>query len=221
MVLLSQGVIKDYKQYARIKEINKLIAIPNALSFNQFFNTKELNKKKKQVLVVSRLDETIKRISIAINIWANIEKDPVFNDWQFKIVGYGDAENKYKKLIKDLNLKRISLEGKQEPLPYYKDSSIFMMTSSSEGWGLTLTEAQQMGCVPIAFNSYSSLHDIITDGNDGFIISNNDVSTYTARLKQLMTDEKLRNNMAQNAIKNSHRFELAEIIKQWESLILN
>ena len=46
-----------------------------------------------------------------------------------------------------------------------------MMTSSFEGWGLTLTEAQQYGCVPLAFHSFASLTDIITDKVNGFAIS--------------------------------------------------
>ena len=67
-------------------------------------------------------------------------------------------------------LKRVRFEGRQNPKRYYEEASIFMLTSSFEGWGLTLTEAQQFGCVPLAFYSYASLPDIITDGKNGFMI---------------------------------------------------
>ena len=50
------------------------------------------------------------------------------------------------------------LKGQKNPEPYYNEASIFMMTSSFEGWGLTLTEAQQYGCVPLAFHSFASLN---------------------------------------------------------------
>ena len=67
---------------------------------------------------------------------------------------------------------------KKNPEPYYNEASIFMMTSSFEGWGLTLTEAQQYGCVPLAFRSFASLTDIITDKVNGFAIPNDDISLY-------------------------------------------
>lgn len=92
------------------------------------------------------------------------------------------------------------------------------MTSLSEGWGLTLTEAQQMGCVPIAFNTYASLTDIITDGYNGFIIEDNDLDSYVTQMKQLMLDARLRKKMAANASESSRRFEKHSIGKQWNDL---
>jgi glycosyltransferase involved in cell wall biosynthesis len=46
------------------------------------------------------------------------------------------------------------------------------MTSAYEGWGLTLTEAQQMGVVPIAFDSFGAVYDIIENEYNGLIIPN-------------------------------------------------
>ena len=69
--------------------------------------------------------------------------------------------------------------------------------------GLTLTEAQQYGCVPLAFHSFASLTDIITDKVNGFAIPNDDISLYIKQMKLLMTDEKLRKSMSANAIESS------------------
>ena len=219
VILLSQKNINEYKLYTKIKDDSKFIVIPNALSFNQFFDPNKLEEKQKQALIVSRLDEITKRISIAIRIWAALEKDPDLLDWQLKIVGHGIAENDYKTLIKKLGLKRITLEGRQNPLTYYQDSSIFMMTSAYEGWGLTLTEAQQMGCVPIAFNSYSSVYDIIDNGKNGFIVENNNLEDFISTMKLLMTTKELRNTIARQAILTSKRFELSQIINSWEVIV--
>lgn len=219
VVLLSNRFVNEYKEYANIKDEQKFETIPNALSFDNYLETEKLNDKKKQVLIVSRLDEIQKRISLSIQIWAALEKDSELTDWQLKIVGHGDAEADYKKMVNDLGLKRISFEGRQDPLNYYKESSIFMMTSAYEGWGLTLTEAQQMGCVPIAFDSYSSVFDIVDNGKNGYIIENNNLEEYICKVKILMTNHILRNNMARQAILSSKRFELPHIIDSWENLI--
>ena len=68
-----------------------------------------------------------------------------------------------KSLVIHYGLQRVFFLKGQKTEPYYNEASIFMMTSSFEGWGLTLTEAQQYGCVPLAFHSFASLTDIITD----------------------------------------------------------
>lgn len=219
VVLLSNRFINEYRDYAKIKDEVKFETIPNALSFDHYYNTENLSAKKKQVLIVSRLDEIQKRISLSIRIWAALEKDLELTNWQLKIVGHGDAEPDYKKLVKDLGVKRISFEGRQNPLPYYQESSIFMMTSAYEGWGLTLTEAQQMGCVPIAYNSYSSVFDIINNGKNGYIIDNNDFKDYVYKMRLLMTNNIIRYDMARRAILSSKRFELPHIIDSWENLI--
>ena len=221
VVLLSEAFINEYFNYADLNDKSKFSVIPNALSYNEFLPIKSINLKKSQVLVVSRLAETQKRISLAIKVWAEINHNDNFNLWTLKIVGAGPDEDYYKDLVKELGLKNVEFCGRQHPKIYYEESSIFLMTSSYEGWGLTLTEAQQFGCVPIAFDSFSSLKDIITDEVNGFIISNNDIKTYTQKVIELMTNQTLRQEMAKNAIELSKRYELGKVIQKWESLLIN
>lgn len=94
-----------------------------------------------------------------------------------------------------------------------------MMTSAFEGWGLTLTEAQQYGCVPMAFNSYESLPDIIDDGQNGIIVDWPDTRQYAGKLASLMADNGLRRQMAAKAIETSHRFEAEKVGRMWVELI--
>lgn len=121
--------------------------------------------------------------------------------------------------VKKHNLSRVSFEGTQEPSGYYKRASLFMMTSLYEGWGLTLTEAQQFGCIPLAFSSYASLPDIITDGENGCVIDEGNDVEYIQRMKALMDDKKMRISMASKSIESSHRFENAKIVEEWHKLI--
>lgn len=219
IVLLSPNFKKDFLAFAHIKEEDKIRTIPNALSFGTFFNMSSYNKKKKEVLIVSRLEEKQKRISLALRIWQFVEQDTHLDDWSLKIVGHGIFEQFYKDFVQKNNLRRVFFEGTQQPERYYNDASLFMLTSSFEGWGLTLTEAQQYGCIPLAFNSYASLTDIITDGENGFIIPDNDINEYTERIKMIMKNEELRKEMAQKAIESSKRFEIKAICDKWKKLL--
>lgn len=219
IVLLSDNFKKDFQQYANLSETNKLCSVHNALSFKSFFEMKNYANKKKEVLVVSRLDEVQKRISQILLIWKNVQQESDLSDWKLTIVGHGETyEKTYKDYVKKEGLKNIHFEGAQKPEPYYNRASLFMLTSAYEGWGLTLTEAQQYGVVPLAYNSYASLTDIITDGENGYVIPNNDISQYTKRLIELMRNDSLRKNMATNAIESSKRFTVENICGDWMNL---
>ena len=220
VVLLSEHYKNDFIKYAHLKEDSKISIIHNALSFQSFYDMTNYGYKKKEVLIVSRLEEEPKRVSIALKIWKEIEADSSLSDWKLRIVGHGKMESQYKYFVKHHNLNRVFFEGAKNSEPYYNEASIFMMTSSFEGWPLTLIEAQQCGCVPLAFNSFASLKDIITSKNNGFIIPNNDIPMYIKQIKRLMTDDQLRKSMANNAIESSKRFTINTIIKEWIKLMV-
>jgi glycosyltransferase involved in cell wall biosynthesis len=221
VVLLSKKFEDKFADYAMITDHSKFISVPNALSYDEFFPKEELQEKQKQVLIVSRLAEPQKRLSLAIRIWKLVENNHSLDEWNLKIVGTGDSEKYYKKLVSKLGIRRISFEGRQNPLSYYKDSRIFMMTSMTEGWGLTLTEAQQMGCVPIAFNSYASVTDIIKNGDNGYLVEYNDLFLYYSCMKRLMTDDNTWKKMSEDSIESSKRFSIDKIVKEWETILLN
>ena len=221
VVVLSEAFISEYSEYAHLNKPSKLMAIPNANSYNEWLPEELLKNKKKQVLVVSRLEERQKRISLAIRAWKEIEKNERLKGWMLKIVGDGSSRAAYEQLARDLGLKRVEFVGRQNPKSYYQESAVFMMTSAFEGWGLTQTEAQQMGCVPIAFDSFASVHDIIDNGHNGLLICNNDLPAYSLGLTRLMLNTEERQRMATAALKTSKAFALENVMKEWNNLISN
>lgn len=64
------------------------------------------------------------------------------------------------------------------------------MTSDFEGWGMTITEAQQCGTVPIVLNTFASLKELVTDGKNGF--SPNDMEEFQNDVLKVACDEHLR-----------------------------
>lgn len=221
VILLSVSFVEEYRHYAHIEDNSKFVVIPNALSYDSFLSIRDFDSKKKQVLIVSRLSETQKRISTALKIWKQIELAPTFNDWTLKIVGHGEDICLYKKMVSDMNLKRVLFCGRQNPKKYYMESRIFMMTSAYEGWGLTLTEAQQFGCVPLAFDTFSSLSDIIDDGKSGFIVHRNDIKGYVGKIKMLLKNVEMQKKMSLCAILSSNRYTLSKVILNWDKLLKN
>lgn len=218
-VFLSKYYEEDFLSFKNIKKHPQIISINNPSSNISEFTKDDLLKKRKIVLCVARLSESSKKISHMIKIWANIEKDNRFNDWTFEIVGDGPSLQLYKNLTKELNIKRVTFHGRQNPTSYYKKSKIFLMTSIIEGWGMTLIEAQQFGVVPIVSDTFSSLHEIITDKVNGRIVPKHEMALYESILKEVMMDSSQLNIMACNAILSVKKFSIERIVDKWLRVI--
>ncbi|MCQ5074431.1 glycosyltransferase [Alistipes shahii] len=221
VVLLSQSFIRQYQGFGRFKDEKNFSVIHNALSFNEYLPIGDVKKKKPVILIVSRFDEELKRLLLALRIWQEIKLSPIANDWCLKIVGHGKDLKLYQKYIAKKKIHDVYLLGRQDPKPYYKEASIFFMTSISESWGLTLTEAQQFGVVPVAFNTYASLTDIVTDEEDGVVIREGEIEQYVNSTLELIRDTQKRQAMAIQGIHNCQRFSQDKIAKDWWHLLNN
>lgn len=218
VVLLSQNYFASYLYYAGIKHTDKMTAIGNSLRFTQYATEEDIDAKEKTVIIVARLDEDTKRLSLALKVWREIEKNNQFNDWKLQLVGDGRDMPYYRYLVDKWHLQRVEFTGRQNPMEYYRCASIFLMTSTAEGWGMVLTEAMQMGISAVAMDSYGALHDIITDGYNGRIVPNADMNAFYQALVELMENDALRNKMARNAIESSKRFEISKVAAKWVAL---
>jgi glycosyltransferase involved in cell wall biosynthesis len=218
IVLLSPSQIPLFAACAGILPDNRLTAIGNILSFPDYMDAEGIRQKKREVLIVARLEERQKRVSLALKIWELIEKSERCEDWQLIIVGTGPEAEYYRQLSVKKQLKRVSFEGRQAPEAFYSRASVFMMTSAYEGFPMTLGEAMQMGVVPLAFDSFSAVHDIIEDGQNGFLFSDNDLHNYADKMLWLMQNEKERQRIAVRTVERSKRFDASYIIREWLTL---
>lgn len=219
IILLSKNFFPNWKKLVSNANDSKLTAINNPLVYPSTFNFKELNEKEKLVIVI--YSNPAKRANVLLQIWNEIENDASFYDWNFEFIGEGEGYSQILNLAKKLNLKRITFTGYQNPYSYYQRASIMMMTSKYEGWPMVLMEGQQMGVVPIVYNSFESLTDIINDGVNGIIIPNNNIKLFVEKLKNLMQNTSERHMMAENAIMNSKRFNIDEVVNKYLNLFHN
>ena len=214
VVLLSNNTQKDVERITGKECKEKLCSIGNPI---KTYTDVKQTRKKKQLLYVGRLEFGLKRIDRIIDIWKKIEKENP--DWTFKIVGDGPYRQDFEEIVNKEKIERLYFEGYQDPQEYYKESSIICLTSSSESFAIVLAEAQSYGCVPIAYNSYNALPDIITDGYNGYVIPSFKQNLFIDRLQMLMNDNELRCSMSRNAIEHSKKFGLGIIVDKWEQLL--
>ena len=177
----------------------------------------DFSQKKKELLFVGRMSYVEKRPDHLLHIWAKLEKR--FPAWSLRFVGDGGYLPALKELAGTLGLERVHFEGFQNPEPYYRDASIFCLTSAYEGFGNVLVEAASFGCVPVAFESFAAVRDIISDGENGCLVPAFDLDAYAETLARLMSDDALRERLAENALAQiPEKFSPEKIGAQWEAL---
>lgn len=218
-ILLSEQYVPEYSNMMQI-DTDKLFVLNNPIRDNLTLNPHELEYKENTILMVTRLDEKQKCIIKALKVWQHISRD--FPNWKFKIVGSGPDELKIKKFVKDNAIKNVEFYPAQSPETYYRNSSIFLMTSRNEGWPNTLNEAMRLGCVPVVINSFSAVNDIVGNGKDGIIIPQSsdetEIINSAIALTKLIKDKKTLQNMAINACKKTERLSETIIAEEWIKL---
>ena len=209
--LLSESYKERLEEYCDLPD-NYFISIPNP---NTYENIEIIPHKEPILLFVGRLDNRSKKLFTLIDIWYRLCK--LYPQWKLIIVGDGPDKDVLINKAKDIS--NIEFKGYQDPREYYEKASIFCMTSIFEGFPMCLTEAMQFGCVPIAFDSFSAVYDIIKPGETGELVKSFDKKEYVGKLIHLIDDETCRKKLSKNAFQYVKRYDIANILPKWIELI--
>lgn len=169
----------------------------------------------KNVIFVGRYMEQ-KGILDLFKIWDIVYQK--HSDWHLHLYGEGEQRDM---LVEEVNRLQANIHIHQPDhhiFDRYLESSIFVLTSLYEPFGLVMPEAMSCGLPVIAFDCPSGPADIITDGVDGYLIRFRDKETFADRLCQLIESRDLRAKMGNAAIESSKRFSAGQIMIQWKSL---
>lgn len=218
-IMLSNAFIEPLIKYAHINDSSNITAIGNPVTIPVDLTGFDLKNKKRQILYVGRMDFENKRVNRIVEAWEVIAGK--YKNWELVLVGDGPHKAKLQQYVDQHHIERVNFEGFQveAPIRYYKDASIFMLTSDLEGFGLVIIESMSFGCVPIVYGSYEAVYDIIEQGKSGFITSTPYIIEKTVHyMEQLINNDDLRNDMARNAMKRSKMFSIDSIAQKWYDL---
>ena len=201
----------DARDWGRI--INNVCVIPNVVNLNplDYYSSHEA----KSVIFVGRLSKQ-KDVMILLKIW-----DVVSNrhpDWILNIYGEGDEEEHVKAIISQMDGRVLLHKPTIDIFEKYVNSSLLLLTSLYEPFGLVIPEAMSCGLPVVAFDCPYGPADIITDGIDGFVVKKRDVSFFSERVCMLLENKKMRIQMGQAAIASSQRYRPNIIMPKWKIL---
>jgi glycosyltransferase involved in cell wall biosynthesis len=141
-------------------------------------------------------------------------------DWNLYLVGEGPQKERYLSLINEYGLiDRVIMPGRTNEIEeYYLDSSVYMMTSWWEGWGMTVTEAMQYGLPVISFD-IPSVREIFGEEDCGIIVEMNNVDQLADAMKQLVDDPERMKKLGENAVKQVARFDKEAVCQKWLEIL--
>ena len=208
-VVVSKKMVEDYTKYLSIPVIyipNSIEELPNKFSKHDTNN----------IISVGRL-ESVKGFEDLIDIFKMIvlKNDNVF----LNIVGDGTQyellENKINDLGLQANIKLLGYKNSTELSELYNKSSIYVMTSFSESFGLVLLEAQSHKLPCIAFDSANGAKELIHNGVDGYLIDNRNKEKMTSKILELINNKDKCKQLGENALDNSKNYLSKNIKRKW------
>lgn len=209
VVALTNGDASEWRKFAHRVEV-----IPNMVYLNDTGRYSSCQSKK--AIFVGRYS-TQKDIGSLIRIWQLVyQRHP---EWELHLYGgYGNQPDKWQEIIPQTNANIFAHEATSQINEKYLESSMLLLTSVHEPFGLVLAEAMSCGLPVIAFDCPYGLADIISDGIDVFLIINRNVEEYANKVCLLIENEELRVRMGREEIASSQRYKTDVIMPLWNSL---
>ena len=211
LVTLTQGDADDWKRVCR-----HVCVIPNVVHLNDSGNYSQCNSKK--VIFVGRFDVQ-KDFGTMLKVWDLVQQR--HPEWVLNVYGNGELKPKYEELVAGKKMNVVIHPAVPDIMEKYMESSMLLMSSLYEPFGLVLVEAMSCGIPVVAFNCPYGPADIIKDGTDGFLVEDRDIEAFADRVCQLMEDDDLRQQMGKSAILSAQRYKAEAIMPQWKSLFTN
>lgn len=211
---LDKLVVLTEKDRASWVELDNVVSIPDPLSFAPKA-TSQLTKKR--VVAIARYSHE-KGIDLLLEAWSQVEEQN--KDWRLDIFGDGERSPYEQQMdVLAIDRQRCVLHPRTNDVEQeYCNSGMFVLSSRFEGFGMVIVEAMSCGLPVVSFDCPWGPQSIITDGDDGLLAENGNVSDLAAKLLLLMSDDSLRRQMGSAAAKNVQRFSLDTIGRQWKTL---
>ena len=211
-VVVSKKMLDDYKEKVNIPVIyipNSIEEIPGHFS----------NSNSNTLISVGRL-EKVKGYDDLIEVFKIVNEKN--KNVYLNIVGSGSQidflYNKINQLNLSDNVKMLGYKDSKELNELYNSTSIYVMTSHSESFGLVLLEAMSHGLPCIAFDSATGATEIIEDGVNGYLIKDRNKYEMANRILELISNKDKCIKMGEAARINSEKYLSRNTKQKWVDL---
>lgn len=211
VVVVSEGIKRLYETFIK----DKCYVIPNCLTY---FPNNKSKLDNDNLISIGRFNPE-KGFFDLIDVIKIVKK--TIPNIKLTLIGDGNLYSLINDKIVDNNLtNNIQLTGflnKNEIEGYLLNSSIYLMTSLSESFGIALLEAMSYGLPSISFDNEGANN--LLNNDVGIIIKNRDKDLMAKEIINLLNDKKRLTEYSLKSISKSHEYNLMAIKKLWEKIL--
>lgn len=171
----------------------------------------------KKFLAVGRFTPRHKGFDLLIKAFAEYARK--HSEWNLDIVGEGPEEELYRSLIAEHHLEdRVTLYPFTNQIQtFYARSSVYILSSRWEGFGLVWIEAMAHG-LPVIASDLPVVKELLADSGNAVLFENENIHDLAQKMEEMVARENLP-EMGEISCREAERFRLGNILPQWEQLI--
>ena len=212
-----QTIVKSDEAYLRQFKVNARY-LPNPFTYTVQSETKEGSGKK--ILWIGRLESLQKRPEQAIEIMAKVVQ--AVPDAKLYLVGKSEYEDEDKRLrsvvaAKGLQNNVIMCGYCNDPIKYFQECDILLMTSFFEVWGMVLCEAMSYGMPIVCYNI--PYLETLRDNEGCAIVPQCDTNGAAREIIRIMQDDTLRATMSIRSKEMAQKLKDFNLETGWKQFI--
>ncbi len=214
LVVVNQELVDFYQEKL---PNTKCIYIPNVL---ETFPEESKEKDSLRIVSVGNLTK-VKSFDELIEVFKLVSlKVP---EAKLEIIGDGPEKNNILKKINAFNLdNNVTLHGCKTNTMINKildKSSVFVMTSLEESFGISILEAFAHGLPCVAFDSAEGAKELISNNWDGYLIPDRNYDKMTSKILELIENDNRRIIMSSQARKKASKYNVEVLETKWRKVL--
>ena len=214
IVVINKYQEKMYNEWFKNSNV-KIVRIENSI---ENINVKsKLNNN--AIIAVGRFDPIKDFTSLIEVMHLLVKNNPTL---KLYLLGSGEEQELLKGKIKEYNLENnVIMPGfvnTEEVYKYMAKSDLYVMSSFRESFALVLVEAYSCGLPVISFDILTGPREIVKNNKTGYLIKNREVKDMANKINELLNDKKKLKEFSKNAIEESKKYTIDNIVKKWENL---
>ncbi len=216
---VSESLKQQTYQYFKIEK--DIQVIYNFIDFERFSRSNKDHFKKalapngERILAHVSNFRKVKRVQDVIQVFKKVyDKIPC----KLLLIGDGPERRNAEELCRKIQLcHEVRFLGKQDAVEeLLAISDLFVMPSESESFGLAALEA--MACeVPVISSNAGGLPEVNIHGETGFLSNVGDIDDMAQNALNILHDEKTLHRFRTNALAQAKRFDISNILPQYEA----
>lgn len=179
------------------------------------------NRGVKVILVVARLSPE-KNVDLVIRAFSKLIFEFDFTGLKLVVVGSGKLNDTLHNLADELNVSKdiIWLGRRSDVFEIMKLSTVLVLASKFEGFGMVLLEAMDAG-LPIIASNVSAIPEVVGNKGAGILFEQGNLPDLTSKLKELILDYDLRAKVRKKGFERIKDFSAESMSANIQHIYIN